>query len=76
MGVLGGFAAYRVFGADYFDGLLVGVMFYLVSYYLARYIWFRKLEREDIGKMYSTGIGVYVLVFLFTWILLFTLASA
>jgi len=76
LGVLGGFAAYRVFGADYFDGLLVGVMFYLVSYYLARYIWFRKLEREDIGKMYSTGIGVYVLVFLFTWILLFTLASA
>jgi hypothetical protein len=75
LGVLGGVAAYRVFGVDYVNGLLVGVIFYLASYYLARYIWFRKLERQDVGKIYSTGIGGYILVFLFTWILLFTLAS-
>jgi len=76
MGVLGGLAAYRIFGLDYISGLLVGLIFYLASYYLARYLWFRKLEREYVGKIYSTGIGGYILVFLFTWILLFTLVSA
>ncbi len=76
LGVLGGLTAYRVFGLDYLDGLLVGVIFYLASYYLARYLWFRELDRADVGKIYSTGIGGYVLVFLFTWILIFTLVSA
>ena len=76
LGVLGGLTAYRVFGLDYLDGLLVGVIFYLASYYLARYIWFRKLDKADVGKIYSTGIGGYIMVFLFTWILIFTLVSA
>ncbi|MGP8125066.1 MAG: hypothetical protein ACLQEQ_04250 [Nitrososphaerales archaeon] len=76
LGVLGGLTAYRVFGLDYLDGLLVGVIFYLASYYLARYLWFRELDKADVGKIYSTGIGGYVLVFLFTWILIFTLVSA
>jgi len=75
LGVLGGAAAYQVFGNDYLNGLLVGIMFYLASYYLARYIWFRELDRQDVGKIYSTGIGGFILVFLFTWILFFTLAS-
>jgi len=56
--------------------LLIGVIFYLASYYLARYIWFRDLGREKLGKIYSTGVGGYVLTFLFTWILLFTLMPA
>jgi len=76
MAVLGGLTAYQVFGTDYLNGVLVAVIFYLASYYLARYIWFRELNRDDVGKIYSTGIGGFVLVFLFTWILLFTLASA
>lgn len=76
MAVLGGVAAYGIFGLDYFDGLLVGIIFYLASYYVARYLWFRKLDQQYIGKIYSTGIGGYILVFLFTWILLFTLVSA
>ena len=76
MAVLGGLTAYQVFGTDYLNGVLVGIIFYLASYYLARYIWFRQLNRDDVGKIYSTGIGGFILVFLFTWILLFTLASA
>jgi hypothetical protein len=77
LGVLGGLAADRVFvPGDYIDGLLVGVIFYLLSYYLARYLWFKELARENLGKIYSTGIGSYVLTFLFTWILLFTLVPA
>jgi len=58
---------------DYADGILVGVIVYLVSYYVARYGWYRSLERKDIGKIYTTGVGIFAMVFLFTWILLFTL---
>ena len=76
MGVLGGLAAFRVFGSDYASGLLVGVIFYLASYYVARYLWFKEQARESLGKIYSTGIGGYVLTFLFTWILLATLIPA
>jgi hypothetical protein len=76
LGVLGGLAAYRVFGLDYIDGILVGVIFYLASYYLARYLWFKELGRDQLGKIYSTGIGGYAMTFLFTWILLFTIMPA
>jgi hypothetical protein len=76
LGVLGGLTAFRVFESDYASGLLVGVIFYLASYYVARYLWFKKLARESLGKIYSTGIGGYVLTFLFTWILLSTLIPA
>ena len=77
MGVLAGLAAARVFSpSDYVDGLLVGVIFYLTSYYLARYLLFKGLGRENLGKIYSTGIGGYILVFLFTWILISTLVPA
>lgn len=77
MGVLGGLAADKVFvPGDYVDGILVGVIFYLLSYYIARYAWFKQLPRENLTKIYSTGIGSFVLAFLFTWILLFTLFPA
>ena len=75
LGFLGGLTASQVFGVDYLNGLLVGVIFYLASYYLARYLWFRDLDRADVGKIYSTGIGGFILVFLFTWILVYTLAN-
>jgi hypothetical protein len=76
LGVLAGVLAEFVFGVDYSNGLLLGIIFYLASYYLARYLWFKELAKDYIGKMYSTGIGGYVFLFLFTWILLFTLYSA
>ena len=58
---------------DYVDGILVGVIVYLVTYYLARFTWYRTLEQKDMAKLYTTGVGIFVLVFFFTWILLFTL---
>ncbi|HLQ21070.1 MAG TPA: hypothetical protein VK127_02055 [Nitrososphaerales archaeon] len=76
LGVIAAFAAegvFRILGGDYTDGLLVGILVYLASYYLARYTWFRNVEREKVSKVYSTGIGGYVMLFLFVWILLFTL---
>jgi uncharacterized membrane protein YeaQ/YmgE (transglycosylase-associated protein family) len=75
IGVVAGVGAKYIFGADYLDGLLLGIIGYLMSYYAARYVWFRKLDKTKLGKIYTTGIGGYVMVFLFSWILLFTLAS-
>ena len=74
-GVVAGLLANLLFSPtlDYADGILVGVIVYLVSYYVARYGWYRSLERKDIGKIYTTGVGIFAMVFLFTWILLFTL---
>jgi hypothetical protein len=54
-------------------GISIGILVYLVSYYVARFTWYRSLGREGQGKIYTTGIGGFVLVFLFTWMLFFTL---
>jgi len=51
----------------------VGVLVYLVTFYGARYGWYRKLEPSKLGKVYTTGVGSYVMLFIFTWILLATL---
>ena len=73
---MAGMLAYVVSELDAVDslwnGLTIGLGFYLVSYYVARYAMYRKLGREYFSKFYSTGIGIFILIFLFTWILLFT----
>ena len=74
-GIAAGMLADLIFGADYLNGILVGMIVYLATYYFAKYAWYRKLEPEKITKIYSTGIGGFVMMFLFFWILLFTLYS-
>ena len=70
-----GYAANAI-GADPSTGISIGIALYLVSYYLARLTWYRGMGREGQGKVYTTGIGGYVLLFLFTWILFFTVQTA
>ncbi len=75
LGVLAGFAAesvFRLLGGDYSNGLLVGVLIYLLSYYIARYGWLKKVGQEQMSKLYTTGVGAYTMLFLFVWILLET----
>ena len=55
-------------------GITLGILGYLVSYYLARFAWFRKVDQTNASKIYTTGIGAYVMMFVFTWLLLFTLS--
>jgi len=76
MAALGGLTAEQLIGIDYASGISIGIAFYLVSYYLARFTWYRGLGREGQGKVYTTGIGSFVMVFLFAWILFFTLQAA
>ena len=60
-------------GFDWTIGITLGLLVYLLTYYGARYLWYRQLEPTKLGKIYSTGIGSYVMLFIFTWILLSTL---
>jgi hypothetical protein len=76
LAALAGFLAEVIVGTDYASGISLGILFYLISYYGARFTWYKGLPREGQGKIYTTGIGGYLLVFLFTWILFFTLQTA
>ena len=60
-------------GLDWTIGITLGLLVYLITYYAARYGWYRNLETSKLGKVYTTGIGSYVMLFIFTWILLATL---
>jgi hypothetical protein len=62
-------------GTDWTVGVSVAIGVYLVSYYGALFTWYKGLPRQQQGKVYTTGIGGFVMVFLFTWMLLFTLQT-
>ena len=72
-GILFGVAAEYVFKLDYFDGILLGILGYLTSYYVARFVFFKTVDKKNVSKLYTAGIGAYVMMFIFTWLLLFTL---
>ena len=75
-GVLFGALAYYAqlnWNLGIINDVLLGVIGYLTSYYFARYIWYRKLEPANMSKLYTTGYGVYIMMFIFSWFLLFTL---
>jgi len=74
--VLGGVIAEVLTGTDWTSGVSIGILFYLISYYLARFTWYKGLGRERQGKIYTTGIGGFIMIFLFTWMLFFTLQAA
>lgn len=59
----------------FWNGVTVAIGLYLASYYIARYVMYKKTGKEYFSKFYTTGIGGFIMVFLFTWILLFTLGA-
>jgi hypothetical protein len=72
---LGGLGAALLVGEDFTSGISIGIAMYLVSYYVARFTWYKGSGREIQGKIYTTGIGGFVLIFLFAWILTFTVQN-
>lgn len=74
-GILGGYAAEKVFGTDLLNGISLMILFYLFTFYIARYGLYRKVAKENVTKLYTTGIGTYVIVFLWFWVLFFTAAQ-
>jgi hypothetical protein len=58
---------------DYQTGILLGLGLFLGSYYVFRVTLAKKLTKEQMGKIYTTGAGSFALLFVFFWVLLFTL---
>jgi hypothetical protein len=58
---------------DYSTGILVWIGLYLFSYYLLRSTIGKRLEKDQQTKVTTTGVGTFVLLFIFSWVLLFTL---
>jgi hypothetical protein len=73
LAAIAGLAANLLVGTDYASGVSLGIGVYLVSYYAARFTWYRSLDKQAQGKVYTTGIGTFVIMFLFTWMFFFTL---
>ncbi len=69
---LAGAISASVVNTDYTSGISLGLLMYLISFYLAKFTWYRSLGKDQQMKIYTTGIGTFVLVFLFTWIIIFT----
>lgn len=72
---MGGLLSAFLVGSTWLDGVSLGILMYLISYYVPLFTWYRGRSKEIQGKVYTTGIGTYVMVFLFTWILLFTVQT-
>jgi hypothetical protein len=76
LAVVAGVLAEVLVGTDWTSGVSIGILFYLISYYIARFTWYKGMGREGQGKVYTTGIGGFTMIFLFTWMLFFTLQAA
>jgi hypothetical protein len=58
---------------DYQTGILIGLFIFLGSYYLIKLTIGKKFPKADQGKIYMTGLGSYALLYIFTWVFLYTL---
>lgn len=58
---------------DYSTGILVGLGLYLLSFYAIKWTIGKRLDKDEQRKIVTTGVGSFLLLFIFTWILLFTL---
>ncbi len=73
LGAVTGVLAQFIFGSDYYNGVVLGLLVYLLSYYFARFVWGKNVTKQEMAKLYTSGIGTFVMLYLFFWLLLFTL---
>jgi len=58
---------------DYSTGILLGLFLFLGSYYLLKSVFSKNFTKDEQRKIYTTGAGTFALLFIFSWVLLFTL---
>jgi len=51
------------------NGILLAVGIYLASYYFARYGIHLNVQPQERNKLATAGLGSYIMLFLFSWIL-------
>ncbi len=55
------------------NGVLFAFLMYIASYYIARATVSAELPPKDARKLITAGLGSFIMLFLFTWILINTL---
>lgn len=68
-GILAGALGYLSSNPGAYRGVGIGFMIYFLSYIVAKFSFGRSLPPSDYRKMVTTGLGGYVFMFLFMWIL-------
>ncbi|GIU70867.1 MAG: hypothetical protein KatS3mg003_0346 [Candidatus Nitrosocaldaceae archaeon] len=68
-GLVAGGLGFLSFNENAANGIGIGFLFYLISYIVARGIYGKIIPSTDKNKLITTGIGAYVFMFLFIWIL-------
>lgn len=73
-GLIAGGLGFLSFNEKAANGIGVAFLFYIISYVVARSRYGRSIPPSDKNKLITTGIGAYVFMFLFIWILYNTIA--
>lgn len=50
-------------------GFYVAFFVYVLSYYLAKYVLIKQVDPKNKNKLITQGIGSYIMMFIFVWIL-------
>ncbi len=58
------------------NGIGIGILFYILSYVIAVMLYKRIILSSEKSKLFTTGIGAYIFMFLFIWILYNTIIFA
>ena len=58
---------------DYQVGILLGLFIYLATFYVLKWTVGKTFEKDQQRKLYTTGVGSFALLFIFSWLILFTL---
>lgn len=73
-GIVAGALGYLSYNPQAFRGIGIGFIIYFASYIVAKFSFGKQLPPTDYRKMVTTGMGGYVFMFLFMWILYNTFA--
>jgi hypothetical protein len=57
------------FNPNNYAGAYVAVIIYVASYYLAKYNVLKGIDPKNKNKLITQGIGSFIMMFLFVWIL-------
>jgi hypothetical protein len=62
----------NVVNPNAYYGVYIGVIVYIASYYLAKYNLVKGINPKDRNKLFTQGIGSFIIMFIFCWIVVST----
>ena len=62
-----------VVGINGENGIFIGMLMYILTYYLARFTVSAQIPPKEARKIVTTGLGSFIMLVLFIWILVNTL---